>query len=671
MPSVRVILVIVIIIPLACLASVRLSCSAAAAAPAERRVALVIGNAAYGSVARLANPVADARAVAEALRRAGFTDVAEGYDLTRPQFDAALKRFGDAAAGADWALLYFAGHGVSIGGETYLLPVDAELARADHVDDEGVTLARLRAKAAGATSLRMVILDSCRNNPFIARMKTDGPGKRALNPRGLARPAEPEGGELIAYATRENDVADDGNGEHSPFTAAFLAQIEEPGIEVNFFFRAVRSAVMRATGNAQAPAIYESLPDRPFYFRPPLASLPAAQAPGPQPLPSAAPGLSESARVEHLRPSPFRSDDPQSAPTAPDAPPRRDAPDVVSALAAPTYEDSAQQLLRTFEGHSAPVTAAALSPDGRTAVSGSADRTLKLWDLASGREIRSFTGHTVPVTGAAFSPDGRRIVSGAGLFSGPGELKLWDADSGRLLHSFEGPRLPVTAIALSPDGRTVLSLHGDPLRRSEAALWEVETGRRIGVIPRQASALTAAAFSPDGRAALFGRGFSLREAFDRSPYLRLADVATGDEIAAFAGHGEAVNAVAFSPDGRRALSGGADGAVKLWDIATGKELLTFSGHREAVEAVAFSPDGGLALSGGGGSGEAAELKLWDVASGRERRSFEGHSDVVKAVAFTPDGRRALSASADRTLKLWDLSKLWDLGAWSARRDVRR
>jgi formylglycine-generating enzyme required for sulfatase activity len=246
--------------------AVALIAGAAHAALAEKRVALVIGNGAYVNAPRLPNPVRDAKAVAQALRAAGFSDVTEGYDLAKPQFDAALKRFGDAAAGADWALIFYAGHGIAIGGESFLLPVDVALMRAEHVDDEAVSLARVRAKAGGAKALRLVILDSCRNNPFIARMRAEG-GKRAVS-RGLARPPEPEGGELIAYATRENDVADDGAGEHSPFTAAFLEHLREPGLEVGFLFRRIRASVLKSTGGAQDPATYGSLSDTPLFFSP-------------------------------------------------------------------------------------------------------------------------------------------------------------------------------------------------------------------------------------------------------------------------------------------------------------------------------------------------------------------------------------------------------------------
>ena len=249
------------------------------AARAERRVALVIGNSAYASVGALANPVRDAKAVAEALRAAGFADVAEGYDLSKPQFDAALKRFGDAAAGADWALIYYAGHGIGIGGETYLLPVDAVLQRAEHAEDEAISLSRLRAKADGATALRMVILDSCRGNPFAARLAREAGAKRAIS-RGLPKPPDAESNELIAYATRENDVADDGEGQHSPFTTAFLQHLQEQGLEVRFLFGKVRDSVQAATGRAQTPTTYGDLGGAYFYFRAPK---PKEETPAPLP----------------------------------------------------------------------------------------------------------------------------------------------------------------------------------------------------------------------------------------------------------------------------------------------------------------------------------------------------------------------------------------------------
>ena len=134
--------------------------------------------------------------------------------------------------------------------------------------------------------------------------------------------------------------------------------------------------------------------------------------------------------------------------------------------------------------------------------------------------------------------------------------------------------------------------------------------------------------------------------------------AGGQSLRTFTGHSHGVNAVALSPDGRTALSGGGDGTLKLWDVATGKELRTLSAHSirsffglNIINSVAFSPDGRTALSGS----EDDTLKLWEVATGKELRTFSGHKDYVFAVAFSPDGRTALSGSRDETLKLWELA----------------
>jgi WD40 repeat protein len=157
------------------------------------------------------------------------------------------------------------------------------------------------------------------------------------------------------------------------------------------------------------------------------------------------------------------------------------------------------------------------------------------------------------------------------------------------------------------------------------------------------------AFSPDGKTALSG-------SWDQTA--RLWDLATGCEIRRLEGHSSVVNSVAFSPDGKTALTGSYDNTVRLWDLATGREIRRLEGHSGAVNSVAFSPDGKTALSGGGDVLQA-ELKLWDLATGREIRKFEGHSREVSrevtSVAFSPDGKTALSGSNDNSVRLWDLA----------------
>ena len=230
----------------------------------ERRVALVIGNAAYKNVPALLNPKNDARAVAASLRRLGFADVLEQYDLTRPAMTAALQKFGETAEGADWAVIYYAGHGIEVGGVNFAIPVDAALKASTHVDDEGVSLERVMATVGTAKKMRLVILDACRDNPFVPKMRNVG-GTRSVG-RGLGR-IEPPAGVLVAYAARDGLVAMDGESGNSPFATALVEHLEEPGVEINLLFRKIRDRVFTSTRGQQEPYTYGSLPAQQFFFR--------------------------------------------------------------------------------------------------------------------------------------------------------------------------------------------------------------------------------------------------------------------------------------------------------------------------------------------------------------------------------------------------------------------
>jgi uncharacterized caspase-like protein len=230
-----------------------------------RRVALVVGNGAYHNAPPLDNPVGDAKAVADAFRRLGFAVVIEAHDAGYAEFLSALKDFGDRAADADWAVIYYAGHGLEVGGQNYLIPVDAKLQRASHVDDEAVPLERVLAKAQLARKMRLVILDSCRNNPFISGIAQERGATRAFG-RGLAR-IEPTAGVLVGYAARDGAVAEDGKGLHSPYTQALLDHLEEPRLEINMLFRKIRDNVVANTGGRQEPFVYGSLPGEEIYLK--------------------------------------------------------------------------------------------------------------------------------------------------------------------------------------------------------------------------------------------------------------------------------------------------------------------------------------------------------------------------------------------------------------------
>jgi uncharacterized caspase-like protein/rhodanese-related sulfurtransferase len=264
-------------IVLALLAAVLL---ASGQAWAQSRVALVIGNSSYAHGGRLPNPANDAAAVAQALRQVGFS-VTSRTDLGRVQFEETLKSFSREAAGADIAVVYYAGHGMEKGGTNYLIPTDAVLAADSDVDFETVSLDLVLRSVEGARRLKLVILDACRNNPFLDAMRRTG-GSRSIG-RGLAR-VEPEGDLLVAYAAREGSTAEDGEGANSPFASALVQRLKTPGLEVGFLFRKVRDDVLTATAQRQEPAIYGSLGGDEIYFVPantPAPSVQAAAAPAP------------------------------------------------------------------------------------------------------------------------------------------------------------------------------------------------------------------------------------------------------------------------------------------------------------------------------------------------------------------------------------------------------
>jgi len=240
----------------------------AAVTSAERRVALVIGNSGYRSVPALPNARRDAGAVAAALRSVGFQTVTLEADLPRDKLIDAMRDFARHAERADWALIYYAGHGIEIGGVNYLIPVDARLQTDRDVQFETVPLDQVLASVEGATKLRIVLLDACRENPFASQMRRTT-ASRSIG-RGLAR-VEPEGGTLVGYAAKHGEVALDGDGDNSPFVTSFVKRIATPGLEISKLFRLIRDDVLTATGGKQEPFVYGSLPGEDFFFSRPVA----------------------------------------------------------------------------------------------------------------------------------------------------------------------------------------------------------------------------------------------------------------------------------------------------------------------------------------------------------------------------------------------------------------
>jgi uncharacterized caspase-like protein len=234
-----------------------------ASAYAQSRVALVIGNGAYRQVSALPNPTNDANDVADSLQRLGFS-VTRVANATFDGMRLALRDFVPKVRTAEMAVVFFAGHGIEVGGENWLIPIDAELKTDLDVPHEAISLKNVMQMLSPASKLSLVVLDACRNNPFASRMVRTF-RTRAVG-RGLAS-VEPTGSILVAYAAKDGTTASDGIGRNSPFTKALLTHLETPGLEINFLFRNVRDDVLRATQLEQEPFVYGSLSREAIFFK--------------------------------------------------------------------------------------------------------------------------------------------------------------------------------------------------------------------------------------------------------------------------------------------------------------------------------------------------------------------------------------------------------------------
>ena len=291
-----------------------------------------------------------------------------------------------------------------------------------------------------------------------------------------------------------------------------------------------------------------------------------------------------------------------------------------------------QPIEQPFQGHEAAVTSVACSPNGEIIVSGSSDKTLRLWDAKTGQPIRQpLQGHEA--LSVAFSPDGKIIVSG----DGDDTLRLWDATTGQPIgQPLHKHWASIRSVAFNPDGNTIAS--GSRDRRVQ--LWDVTTGQPIGQ-PFQGheDAVSSVAFSPDGKTLASSSS-------DRT--VRLWDVIAEYPLYS---HEAEVNGVAFSPDGQMIASGSSDKMLRLWNVTTEQFIGSpLQGHESEVLSVAFSPDGKTIVSGSSDK----TLRLWDIATGQLiGQPFRGHQDEIRSVAFSPDGQTIVSGSYDKTLRLWD------------------
>jgi WD40 repeat protein len=281
----------------------------------------------------------------------------------------------------------------------------------------------------------------------------------------------------------------------------------------------------------------------------------------------------------------------------------------------------------------------AFTRDGKYCVA--AGGGLILFDLKSGKEVRRVLEVGGARPGLAMSRDGKYCLTGHANDTG---FHLVEVPSLKVVQTFRGHSAGVLGVALSPDGKRAASASNDATLR----VWDVKSGKPLTAPLRGGlNRPRCVAFSPDGKRLLSGHPGT-----EADPLVRLWDVATGKSLRGFRGHSGTVSAVAFRPDGKTALSAGTDGTLRLWDLESGKELRRMT-HGGLVNDAALSPDGKRALSAGFTD---RMVRLWDLNTGKQLRAFDGHINAVLGVAFSADGKRALSSDAISCMRLWKLGR---------------
>jgi WD40 repeat protein len=318
-------------------------------------------------------------------------------------------------------------------------------------------------------------------------------------------------------------------------------------------------------------------------------------------------------------------------------------------LLTPSLDGPGGPLQRTLTGHGSGVNGLALTPDGQHLVSASSDKTLKLWDIASGVCERTLTGHTKWVSAVAVTPDGRDAVSA----SWDRTLKVWDLRTGALKRTFSGHQGAVLSVAITPDGYWAVSGSSDttvkvwPIR-AECGVYP-EEGIPVLTLTGHSDVVNAVAVTPDGKKVISASRDSRLKVWALSLALDSGQYA-GSLEATLTGHGRSVQALAIAPSGQLCVSGSEDCTLMVWDLhQPGPPIRTLSGHADDVKAVAITANGEHVVSGSGDD----TIKIWSLSTGRPQGTLPGHTEAIKALAMTPCSARIISASARGTIKVWN------------------
>ncbi|MHC5734267.1 protein kinase domain-containing protein [Nostoc sp.] len=292
-------------------------------------------------------------------------------------------------------------------------------------------------------------------------------------------------------------------------------------------------------------------------------------------------------------------------------------------------------LANTLQGHESSVLSVAISPDGKTIASSGDDRKIKLWNLATGKQISSLNAYSQQVNAVAISPDGKTLVGGGD----DNTIKVWNLATEKQIRTLTGHSDSVHALAISADSQTLVSGSDD----NTIKIWDLATGEQIRTLVGHTFWVRSVAISPD--AVILASG-----SFDKT--IKIWNLTKGYSIRTLLGNSQTVTTVAISPDGKTLASASRDRTIKLWNLVTGKEIRTLVGHVNTVTTVAFSADGKILASGS----RDRTIKLWNLATGEEILTLAGHTNTVTSLSFSPDDKTLVSGSEDNSIKIWRLSQ---------------